>query len=183
MTKVTNISELPPLPEPATGPDRWDLIEGLSAEMVQGSARVSGQRILQLVAVGADSRHALGARSGDLAPERIYRTVAWVKAEPGVRVMMEARDSVNSHTGNPSNYGIARFDLAARSVVNSAGDIIASGVELAADDWMKLWVDLRSRDGEVFVTIGLLEGLNNQHVFTAAGQEVKFGGFEISHRQ
>ena len=28
-----------------------------------------------------------------LLPVEIYRAVAWVKAEPGVRVMMEARDS------------------------------------------------------------------------------------------
>ena len=55
---------------------------------------VSGQRILRLVAVGADSRHALGARFGDLAPSGIYRAIAWVKAEPGVRVMIDARDSV-----------------------------------------------------------------------------------------
>ena len=53
---------------------------------------VSGQRILRLVAVGADRRHALAARFGDLAPGEIYRATAWVKAEPGVRVMIEARE-------------------------------------------------------------------------------------------
>jgi hypothetical protein len=77
VTKVTNISELPPLPESSSAPNRWDLIEGLSAETVQGSAVVSGQRILQLVAVGTDGRHALGARFGDLAPSGIYRVTAW----------------------------------------------------------------------------------------------------------
>ena len=78
---------------------------------------------------------------------------------------------------------LARFDLAARSVVNSTGDIIASGVEAAADDWVKVWVDLRSRDGQIFALIGLLEGSNNLlHVFTAAGQSAIFGGFEISPR-
>jgi predicted O-methyltransferase YrrM len=150
-----------------------------SIDSQQGSEVVSGQHILRLVAAGADGRHALGARFGDLAPSGIYRAVAWVKAEPDVRVMIEARDSVDSHTGNPSNYGVARFDLAARSVVDSTGDIIASGVEAAADDWVKLWVDLRSRDGEVFVTIRPLEGRNNKHVFKPTGQEVTFGGFEI----
>ena len=45
---------------------------------------------------------------------------------------------------------------------------------------MKLWVDLRSKDGQIFALIGLLEGPNNRHVFTAAGQSVIFGGFEIS---
>jgi hypothetical protein len=181
VTKVTTISELPPLPESSSAPNRWDLIEGLNAEVVQESAVVSGQRILRLVAVGADGRHALGARFGDLAPGGIYRATAWVKAAPGVSVMIEARDSFDPHTGNPSNYGVARFDLAAQ-VVNSTGDIIASGVDAAADDWAKVWVDLRSRDGQIFALIGLLEGRNNRHVFAAAGQSVIFGGFEIAPR-
>ena len=71
----------------------------------------SGQRILRLVAVGTDGRHALGARFGGLAPDRLYRAVAWVKAEPGVSVMIEARDTVDPLTGKPSNYGVARFNL------------------------------------------------------------------------
>ena len=151
VTKVTNISELPLLPESSSAPNRWDLIEGLNAEEVQGSAVVAGQRILRLVAVGADRRHALAVRFGDLAPSGIYRATAWVKAEPGVRVMIEARDSVDPNTGKPSNYGVAQFDLAARSVVNSTGDIIASGVDAAEDDWVKVWVDLRSGDGQILL--------------------------------
>ena len=79
-----------------------------------------------------------------------------------------------------ANYGVAQFDLAAWLVVNSTGDIIASGVEAVADDWVKVWVDLRSKDGQIFALFGLLEGRNNLHVFTAAGQSVIFGGFEIS---
>jgi len=184
--KATDISELRPVPKSSPGPGRWDLIEGLSAEVVQGSAMVSGWHTLQLVAAGAngrsDIRHALGARFGGLAAGGIYRAVAWVKAEPGVRVMIEARDSIDSHTGNASNYGLAQFDLAAHTVLNSAGDILASGVEAAADGWLKVWVDLRSRDGEMFALLGLLEGRNNRHVFIAAGQRVIFGGFEISPR-
>jgi hypothetical protein len=45
VTKVTNISELPPLPESSSAPNKWDLVEGLSVEVVQGSAVVSGQQI------------------------------------------------------------------------------------------------------------------------------------------
>jgi hypothetical protein len=96
--------------------------------------------------------------------------------------MIEARDSFDPDTGKPANYGLAQFDLASRSVVNSAGDTIASGVELAADDWVKVWIDLRSGDGQIFALIGLLEGRNNLHLFTAAGQSVIFGGFEIAPR-
>ena len=89
-TRATTIGELPPLSESISGPDRWDLIDGLSAEAVEKPAVVAGQRILRLVAAGADGRHALGARFGGLAPSECYRAIAWVKAEPGVRVMIEA---------------------------------------------------------------------------------------------
>src|SRR5262245_33507624 len=34
-------------------------------------------------------------------------------------------------------------------------------------------------NGRVFVSVGLLEGPNDKHVFTAAGQEMVLGGFEI----
>jgi hypothetical protein len=179
--KVTDINELPAIPESSSAQNRWDLIWGLDAEVVEGSAVVSGHA-LRLVAVGVDRRHALGVRSGDLAPNGVYRTTAWVKAAPGVRIMIEARDSFDPNTGKPANYGVAQFDLSTRSLVNSSGDIIASGVEAAADDWAKVWVDLRSRDGRIFALIGLLEGRNNLHVFTAAGQSVIFGGFEIAAR-
>ena len=182
VTKVNNISELPTLPESTSAPKRWDLIEGLGAEVVQESAVASGQRILRLVAVGTDRRHALGVCFGGLAPGGAYRAVAWVKAEPDVRVMVEARDSFEPNTGKPSNYGVAQFDLATRSVVNSNGDIFANGIETAADDWVKLWVDLRSRDGQIFALIGLLEGRNNRQVFTAADQSMIFGGFEFFPR-
>jgi hypothetical protein len=180
VTQVNNVGELPPLADSPFGPARWDLIEGLNAEVVERPAAVFGQRILRLVAVGTGGRHALGARFGGLASDRVYRAMAWVKAGPGVRVMIEARDAVDPLTGKPSNYGVAQVDLAARSVVNSSGDILAGGADPAADGWEKIWVDLRSRDGQLFVTLVLLEGLNNRHIFNAAGQEVSFGGFEIS---
>jgi hypothetical protein len=179
-TRATSIDELPPVSESSSGPDRWDLIEGLNAEGVKRPAVVLGQRILRLVAVGADGRHALGARFGGLAPGGVYRAIAWVKAEPGVRVMIAARDSVDQQTGRPSNYGVAKIDLSTRTVMSSTGDILASEVDTVEDGWVKLWVDLNSKDGQIFVLIGLLEGLNNQHVFKAGGQEVTFGGFEIS---
>ena len=62
--------ELPPLSGVLCRPDWWDLIDGLSAEAVETPAVVTGQRILRLVAAGADGRHALGARFGGLAPSQ-----------------------------------------------------------------------------------------------------------------
>ena len=175
-----SLFSLPPLPNSLSAPNEWDSIDGLSVEIVEGSAVVSGQRVLRLVAVGADGRHALGVRFGDLSPSQTYRAIACLKAEPGDCVMIEARDAVGPLTGKPSNYGVAWFNPAAHSVVNSNGDILASGVEAAEDDWVKVWVDLCSKDGQIFVAIGLVKHRDDAHEFEADGEEVTFGGFEIS---
>src|SRR5262249_14531580 len=137
------------------GPDSWDLIDGLNAEVIERPVVVAGQPILRLVAVGA-GRHQLGAHFDRLTAERVYRATAWIKAGPGVRVGIEARDAVDSLTGKPSNYGIAWFNPVGRSVLDSTGDIIASGVEAAEDDWVKVWVDLRTGNGSIYILIGLL---------------------------
>jgi hypothetical protein len=178
-SQVTNIRELPLLSGSPSELRQWDVIEGLNAEVIQESSVVNGQRIMRLAAAGPEGRHALGARFGGFSPGKVYRAIAWVRTEPDVRVMIEARDTVDPHTGKPPNYGVARFDLAGRSVVNRTGDILSSGMEAADDGWQKIWVDLRSSDGELFVLIGLLEGSNNRHVFRERGQEVTFGGIQI----
>jgi hypothetical protein len=178
--QATDIGELPPVSDSASGPAKWDLIDGLNAKPVEELAVVSSQRILRLIAVGDDCRHALSARFSGLAPDRNYRISTWVKGELGARVMIEVRDSVDPLTGTASNYGVAQFNLADRSVFKSTGDILASGADAAENDWVKLWVDLRSKDGQIIILLGLLEGINNKHIFRGNGQEVFFGGFEIS---
>ena len=100
MTKVTDISELPPLTDSSSAPDKWDFVEGLSVEVVQASTVNSGENILRLVAAGNPGRHALAARFSTSAPGRselsgasmreilvavaepggIYRAVEWVKS-------------------------------------------------------------------------------------------------------
>jgi pimeloyl-ACP methyl ester carboxylesterase len=176
---VTDIRELPPLPQAPSEPRQWHLIEGLNAEVIEGSPMVTGQHIMRLAAAGPEGRHALGARFGGFSHGGTCRAIAWFKTEPGVRVMIEARDTHDPLTGKPSNYGVASFNLADRSIVNRTGDILNSGMEAAQDGWQKIWVELRSSDGQVFVLMGLLEGGNNRHVFKERGQEVTFGGFEI----
>jgi hypothetical protein len=168
---IADIGELPRL-------HRWDVFDGLHAEVIEGTPVVHGQQILRLAAVG-DGRHALGARFGGLVLGGIYRTVTWVKTEPDTQVMIEVHDSVNPHTKEHSNYGVARFNLATRSIMNVVGDIRNSKVEAAKDGWQKISVELRSTDGDVFVLVGLLEGSRGRHVFKEQGQEVTFGGFDI----
>ena len=75
--------DCPHFPESISGPDSWDMIGGLSANSIQETAVIPGQRILRLIAVGAngqsDGRHALGIRFRGLAAGGIYRAVAWIK--------------------------------------------------------------------------------------------------------
>ena len=181
---ATNVDQLPPLSDSSSGPDQWDLIEGLHATIIEagdnGSDAVPSQGILRLAAVGSDGRHALGARFRGLGPGKVYRALAWVKMESGDRVMMEARDSVDRQTGKPANYGAAQFNLDDRSGSGMTGDALASGAESAFGGWTRIWIDLQSNDGQIFIVLGLLEGSNGRHVFAASGQNVIFGGFQIA---
>ena len=54
--------------------------------------------------------------------------------------MIEAR-TVDPFTGKPANYGVARFDFAVRSAISSNGDILASEIEAAVYDWVKISVE------------------------------------------
>ena len=168
---MADIRELPLL-------HQWDVFDGLHAEVIEGTSVVGGEQILRLASVG-DGRHALGARFCGLVPGGTYRAITWIKTEPDTRVMIEARDLIDPHTGKPSNYGVARFNLATRSIMNVAGDIRNSKVEAAKDGWQKISVELRSANGDVFVLVGLLEGSQGRHVFKEQGQEVNFGGIDI----
>ena len=179
-TLCTDIGELPRLPDADGRTIRWDLLEGLNVEAVSEPPVVRGQRILRLAAVGEDCRHALGVRFPDLAAGEIYRVAAWAKLAPGERVMIEARDGFVGQTSKSSNYGLALFNLESAGVVEASGDILASGVEAEADGWLKLWVETRSKDGQAFVLAALIEGENNRHIFTAAGQQLTLGGWEIA---
>ena len=75
------------------------------------------------------------------------------------------------------------MDRAAGSITTSTGELLASGVERLAGQWVKVWGDLRNKDGEIFVSLSLLEGPNERHVFKAAGQVVTFGASKYPHRE
>jgi hypothetical protein len=181
-TLFGDIGELPRLPDADGCPIRWDLLEGLHVEAVSEPPVVRGQRILRLAAVGEDCRHAVGVHYPALASGEVCRAAAWAKLAPGARVMVEARDGFDRRTGKPSNYGLALFDLGSAGVIETSGDIMGSGVEAEVDGWLKLWVETRSKDGQAFVLAGLIEGENNRHIFTAAGQQLTLGGWEIALR-
>jgi hypothetical protein len=174
--QVTAISDLP------LGSDscQWDMIEGLNAEVTQECPVITGRPIMRLAAAGPEGRHALGACFGGLSAGRVFRAIAWVKGN--ISVMIEARDALDPYIAKPLNYGVARFDLAGRLVMDRGGDIVRCGMETASDGWRKIWVELCSDNGQLVTSIGLIEGRNGNHVFKERGQEVIFGGFEVHEK-
>ena len=166
---ATQSAELPALPWLA----QWDSMIGLSAKPVKGPQIVSGQTILELVAVPSDECHSLAVRFRGLTPGGAYRVTAWVKAASGANARFVVRDSATSEAD-------LRFDLTASSVIRSEGTLSAHGIESASDEWQKMWADLITADGQIFVTFGLLEAGGNSHVFPGTGQQVVLGGIGIN---
>lgn len=180
---ATRLEDLPALPKTAKGPSRWALIEGLWARPIEGPGGAEGQPVLHLSAERRESRHAITVDFTDLPPGSGYRVAAWVKATAPMSVMLEARDSVDAATGQPPHYGMAQFDLAARSTITSRGGFLGQGIEPAPHGWLKVWADLESKDGKLFVLLGLLERPRNLHLFEGRDQELILGGIEYQRLQ
>lgn len=171
------------MPQAGSGPNRWDLIEGLNVIGVDGESPAAGQHLLRLTALASEGRHAIAVRFGGLTADTVYRVTLWLKANPTNRIMIEARDAVVATTGKRSNYGVAQFDMIGRTVIKTSGDFVGQGVEQAPDCWLKVWSNISTKDGQIFVLVGMLESPRNLHVFKGAGQDLILGGFEIALRQ
>ena len=180
--KRTAVADLPGLPQTQSAPRLWDLVDGLNAVVIEGSSPAAGQKVLRLTALDGEERHAISARFTDLSPGALYRVTVWLKVHPSQRIMVEARDSVVANTGKASHYGIAHFDMNTGAVLRASGDLKGQGIAQPRDDWMALWCDLYTKDGQVYVLLGFLESPRNQHIFKGAGQELVMGGFEIARR-
>jgi hypothetical protein len=181
----TLIDQLPILPASYN----WEVLWGLNVKPSDDAAVVAGQRPLQLTAVpptvpaNEPNRHAVAIHCDGLTAGAGYRITAWVRSAAGTNVQLEVRDSNDTKTGQPADYGEARFNLAAHTTL-SATDGLRHGVDQAASGWSKVWVDLKTADGRFYALVGLLENGSNQHVFNATGQQqIEFGGVELTRRQ
>jgi glycosyltransferase involved in cell wall biosynthesis len=178
----TRLSELPLLQESA----HWDLVWGLNVGVLEGQRIVDHHPVLQLTAVpardrAAQHRHALSECISDLEPSRTYRVSLWLKPVDGINIQLHLRDSTQPETGVPAHEGEARYDLSSSSVMMSKG-LRAAGVEPDMDGWRKVSADIATEDGKIFVYLGLLRRADNCHVFKGDGEQLLFGGIEISRK-
>src|SRR5262249_55781742 len=131
-------------------------VQGLNAEVEAEDPVVDGQPILRLVAVPTTGRHYLATRSTMLNKNRIYRITAWVKGTDGTKVEMQVSDELDPRGGQPSNSGLATFDIATRIVSISYGNLKGWGIEQGPNGWQKTWVDLATADGQIVLAFGLV---------------------------
>ena len=178
----TRLSELPLL----QGAVHWDLVWGLNVKVIEGQRIVPDHPIFQLTAVqtndpAAQHRHALSECISGLAPGGTYRVSLWVKPMDGTNVQIQLRDSTRAETGIPGNEGEARYNLSPSSVMMVNG-LFSPGIKPDLDGWQKVWADVTTGDGRIFVYLGLLRKADNSHVFDGDGEQLLFGGIEISHQ-
>lgn len=178
----TRVADLPPLGKAS----RWDLVWGLHAKPTHEPGVAPYQSILKLTALDTGDeaelkRHALSQCIGNLISGGTYRVAAWVKSLDGTNIQLQLRDSVRPETGAPANEGEVRFDLSKLSVL-SANGLPSSGIDPVADGWQKAWADITTDDGRIFAYLGMLRKTDHSHVFDSDGEQLLFGGFEVSPR-
>lgn len=173
----TTVDDLPLLPSPA----QWDFISGLRATPLDGPRIVDGQTPIQLTAVLPDGRHMLAMHLQGLVAGTVYRATVWLEAPVKTNAELAVRDSVDPQTGKAHESDV-RFDLASGTPLTVQGNVLGQGIEHGHDDWLKLWVDFRTADGQLFVTVGMLEAGSNSQVFKSAGQQLTFGGIDVEPR-
>ena len=179
--RQTGLSELPSLP----GSAQWDLVWGLNVKTIEGQRVVPDHPVLKLTAVYTDDpavkhRHALSECLSGLTPGGIYRVSLWVKPIDDINVQLHLRDSVRAETGVPANEGEARYNFTTSSVTTVNG-LLSPGTKPDLDGWQKVWADLTTKDGKIFVYLGLVRKSDNRHVFRGRDEALLFGGIEISH--
>lgn len=171
----SSVADLPPAPAGSGFSIAWDGIEGLNA-LAMGPPG-GGYRALSLVATRDNGRHRLGLAFLGVPADRPIRATAWIKAPKGTRIDVDVRGGAElGHETHDS--GSVVFDLSARKVVTSSGNVRASA-EAGPNDWVKVRIEMPSSDG-VFVTyLGLL-GPGDAAVFGGAGEQMIFGGVEVT---
>jgi glycosyltransferase involved in cell wall biosynthesis len=177
---ATKLAQLPPLAAWA----EWHLIWGLNAKVIETRCVVADQPILQLTAISKGNRRALGrhalcVRMFGFLPRSPYRVILWVKVVADTNAHVQLRDSIVGRTGKPAHENDVWFDLLSQSVDKATGDVIDSGIEAAADGWLKAWIDFFTANGQIYVYLGLVEGATGRHTFEGVGEQLMFGGVEV----
>ncbi|HLH87355.1 MAG TPA: hypothetical protein VKX28_02750 [Xanthobacteraceae bacterium] len=168
------------LPRPPSGfPFRvaWDGIEGMNA-LDMGPGPIGGGNLaVSLVATRDKGLHRIGIAFVGVPVNRPFRATAWIKGPQGTRISVDVRDGT-SLGQPPRNSGISLHDLSPPKVLTSNGNVHAS-VEPGPSNWTKISIQMTSSDGVFVMYVGLL-GPGNTVTFSGAGEQMIFGGIQIT---
>jgi hypothetical protein len=175
--RASTMPDLPPAPAGFRFSVAWDGIEGLNALIMGVGPTGGGNRALSLVATRDSGRHRLGIAVVGVPVNRPIRATTWIKAPRGTRIGVDVRDGEElGHAAR--NTGSAALDLSPRKVLAASGNVRAS-VEAGPGDWVKIPIEMSSSDGVFVIYLGLL-GPGNAPNFSGAGEQMIFGGLEIT---
>ncbi|WP_421934317.1 hypothetical protein [Phenylobacterium sp.] len=179
--KVADVQQLSIMGLPA--PLKWDLAEGVMAGLADGEGVASGSTALQISPTADASLHRVGF-GGSYGPGA-YRVTVWVKASPGVGVIIEGRGKTLVTPSRAADYGVALFDL--ESNASQPSPLVTDETRFPAaaivqdGDWKKITTQLNTRDGWLIFTVGMTS--KGQHVFAGeSGMKLTIGGIEVAPR-
>ena len=118
---------------------------------------------MRLVAL-QDGLHTVAVRVNGLVKNERYRITAWIKPQAGANFEIAARDQADKDNG-PNN-ARAIFDLADRRVLPADGNA-KPGIEQVGD-WLTVWLDLPTTDGQYVVNFYVCNGAAES--YTADGR-------------
>jgi hypothetical protein len=163
------------LPELSTANFRWAVLHGLNVQVVNADALVAGQPVLRLIATPKDDRHVIAAQMTGLAKDQTYRIAAWIKPVAGGNVGLFAFDRADDQKRLNDGYGL--FDLGSHQVLETSG-VRERDIEQHSNGWQKVWIDLPTSDGSLFVAIRPLR--NKKIQYDGDGRlGVILGGIEV----
>ena len=175
--RANKVSDLPPAPIVPTFSVGWDGIEGLNALNMGPGPTGGGNLALSLVATKDSGRHRLGIAFAGMPANRMVHATIWLKAPPGTRTQIEARDGVEPGHG-PRNVGSATFELSPPKILSSDGNMQA-GIQPGPSNWVNIPVDMTSSNGVFVIYVGFL-GPGNAPTFSGSGEQMIFGGIELT---
>jgi hypothetical protein len=112
---------------------------------------------------------------------KAYRVGIWVKPlTANTDLHVQLRDSVVPETGKPAHETDVWYNFSGQVVTRNAnGGDVTCGIEAGPDGWFKLWTDIVTEDGRLFICPGLVQANPNTNVFMGSGERLLFGGIEL----
>jgi hypothetical protein len=176
LTRAMSLGELPKL----QGELVWHYIWDLDVRLLPDAEFLHGQPIADLMAVPSRNRHAVCLLLDGLVA-KAYRVGIWVKPlTANTDLHVQLRDSVVPETGKPAHETDVWYNFSGQVVTRNAnGGDVTCGIEAGPDGWFKLWTDIVTEDGRLFICPGLVQANPNTNVFMGSGERLLFGGIEL----